>query len=118
MNKRIPPFGKQFRPVPRSGIQVALGAGAWAFAKARIAPIMVLPDGHDAREFSWPSNVGPALVFERGEPKGCNRARKRLEGLAMELLLAGATSVVALRDAYLDEDPRLFFDKVVTDVAA
>lgn len=115
---RLPPFGKDFQPVPSSGVRVAVGLRAWDFAKEHHAPIMVLPDGEDEKSFTWPSDGGPALVHERGETKGDEQARKRLTALARELLFAGASSVVAISDAYLDEDPRIFFDLEVSDVAA
>ena len=73
-----------------------------------------LPEGQPASNFTWPSDGGPALVYERGE---ANNAK--LKALATELLLAGASSVVAIREALLDEyDPRVFFDPEVIDVAA
>jgi len=125
MSKRLPPFGKYFQPVPKSGVRVALGPGAWDFAKELGSipdgwniSIMVLPDGGAASSFTWPSDGGPALVYEKGEAKGDRQARERLTALAQELLLARASSVVAIRDAYLGEDPRVFFDLEVSDVAA
>ena len=114
----LPPYGKQFQPVPKSGVRVAIGAGAWKFQKTHPFPIMVLPDGEDPTTFSWPSDGSPALVFEKGEAKGDKQARSRLTTLAQELLLSGASSIVALGDAYLDEDPRVFFDLEVSDVTA
>ena len=111
---RLPPFAKLFQPVPRSGVRVAIGPDAWDFAKKHYYPIMVLPEGQPASSFTWPSDGGPALVYERGE---ANNAK--LKALATELLLAGASSVVAIREALLDEyDPRVFFDPEVIDVAA
>ena len=110
---RLPPFGKMFQPVPRSGVRVAIGPDAWNFAKKHYYPIMALPAGQPASNFTWPSDGGPALVYERGEANNAT-----LKELATELLLAGASSVVALRESLLDHDPRVFFDLEVLDVAA
>ena len=38
--------------------------------------------------------------------------------MAKALILAGASSVVAIREALLNDDPRVFFDAEVIDVAA
>ena len=110
---RLPPFGRDFQPVPRSGVRVAIGPDAWDFAKKHYYPIMALPEGQPASNFTWPSDGGPALVYERGE---ANNAK--LKALATELLLAGASSVVALRESLLEHDPRVFFDLEVLNVAA
>ena len=110
---KLPPFGKLFQAVPRSGVRVAVGPGAWDFVKTQ-PPTMVLPDDANADDFQWPSNGGPALIHERGEANN-----KRLKELATALLLAGASSVVAIRASLLnDHDPRVFFDPEVIDVAA
>jgi len=111
--RRLPPFGKNFQPVPKSGVRVALGPGAWDFAKRHYYPIMVLPEGQPASNFTWPSDGGPALVHER-----CEANNATLKELATELLIAGASSVVAVRESLLDSDPRVFFDPEVIDVAA
>ena len=123
--KRIPPYGRAFQPVPKTGVRVAIGPGAWEFAETqRNIPngwnisVMVLPDGEDAKSFAWPSDGFPALIYEKGEAKDHKQARERLTALAKELLLAGSSSVVAIRDDYLGEDPRVFFDLEVSDVAA
>ena len=111
---RLPPFGKDFQPVPSSGVRVALGPGAWDFAKNHHAPIMVLPEDSPARVFTWPTDGGPALIHERGDYND-----DRLDSLANSLLMAGASSVVAIREALLNEyDPRVFYDAEVLDVAA
>jgi hypothetical protein len=115
---RLPPFGKEFQRVPKTGIRVVIGPGAWDFAKGHHCPIMVLPEGEPASNFTWPSDGGPALVYERGEAKGDYQAKERLTELSRELLIAGASSVVAIREADLDHDPRVFFDREVSDVAA
>ena len=111
---RLPPYGKQFSPVPRSGVQVACGPGAWDFAKHHRVPIMVLPEGSPASAFSWPSDYRPALIHERGEYND-----QRLDEMASELLKVGASSVVAVREALLnDYDPRVFYDREVLSAAA
>ena len=111
---RLPPFAKQFQPVPRSGVQVAIGLGAWGFQKKHNSPIMVLPDDANPENLTWPSDGGPALIHERGTYDDV-----RLRSMAEALLRSGASSVVAIREALLnDYDPRKFFDAEVLDVAA
>ena len=111
---RLPPFAKQFQPVPPSGVRVCLGPGAWGKSKAHAFPIMVLPQDKTPSEYRWPSDGGPALIFECGEYND-----DRLRSMAEALLIAGASSVVAIREALLnDYDPRKFFDAEVIDVAA
>lgn len=112
--KKLPPFGKQFQPVPRNGVQVAIGSGAWDFQKAHRCPIMVLPDDANPCDLRWPSDGGPALIHERG---ACDD--ERLHAVAGALLQAGASSVIAIREALLAEhDPRVFFDPEVQYVSA
>ncbi len=114
MTKTFAPFGKQFKPVPPSGVRVAIGPGAWDFQKKHHAPIMVLPDDSDPSDFEWPSDGKPALIHERGTYND-----NRLQSMAETLLRAGASSVVAIREALLDDyDPRVFYDKVVIRAAA
>ena len=113
MSKRIPPYGRDFQPAPKSGVKVAIGSSAWDFAENHYYPIMVLPEGQPASNFTWPSDGDPALVHERGEANDAT-----LKELATELLIAGASSVVAIRESLLDSDPRVFFDPEVIDVAA
>ena len=111
---RLPPFGKHFQPVPLSGVRVAIGPGAWDFAKKQRQPTIVLPDDANPDDFQWPSDGKPALIHERHDYND-----ERLNSLAHALLQAGASSVVAIREALLNEyDPRVFFDAEVLDVAA
>ena len=110
----LPPYGKQCQPVPRNGVQVAIGPGAWSFQKRHSSPIMVLPDDTNPDDFTWPSDGNPALIHERGIYND-----DRLAAMAEALLRAGASSVVAIREALLtDYDPRVYFDPEVIDVAA
>ena len=110
----LPPYGKQFQPIPKSGVRVAIGTGAWFFQKTHHCPIMVLPDDAKPSDFEWPADGQPALVHECGS---CDDNRLRAIGEA--LLCSGASSVVAIRGALLDQyDPRVFFDLEVPDVAA
>ena len=75
---------------------------------------MVLPDDANPEDFRWPSDRRPALIHERGAQNN-----ERLRSMAKALINAGASSVVAIREALLDEyDPRVFFDAMVQDVAA
>ncbi len=111
---RLPPYGILFQPVPKSGVRVAIGPDAWDFAKKHYHPIMVLPEGQPPSSFTWPSDDGPALVHERGDYND-----ERLDEMGEALLRSGASSVVAIREALLDEyDPRVFYDKEVIRAAA
>ena len=111
---KLPPFGKEFQPVPASGVRVCLGPGAWDFQKKHHMPIMVLPDDANPEDFGWPSDGKSALIHERGIYDD-----NRLGAMAEALLRAGASSVVAIREALLNEDdPRVFYDREVMDVAA
>jgi len=113
MTKPLPPYGKQFQPVPRNGVQVAIGPGAWEFKKRHGSPIMVLPDDANPNDFTWPSDGRPALIHERG---ACDD--NRLYATAQALLRAGASSVVALREALLNmSDVRVYFDAEVARAA-
>ncbi len=111
----LPPYGKQYlEQLPRAGIWVAIGPGAWGFAKVRTFPVMVLPEDHEPDDYEWPSNGQPALIHERGDFND-----ERLNAMAKALLLAGAPSVVAIREALLDNgDPRVFYDSVSEHVNA
>ncbi len=110
----LPPFGKQFEPVPSSGVRVCLGPGAWDFQKRHHCPILVLPDDANPEDFGWPSDGKAALIHERGDYND-----SRLTSMAEALLRAGASSVVAIREALLnDYDPRMYFDAEVIDAAA
>ena len=111
---KLPPFAKQFQPVPPSGVRVAIGPGGWDFQKNHHVPIMVLPDDANPEDFKWPSDGKPALIHERGTyDDNCLRA------MAEVLLRAGACSAIAIREALLNEyDPRVYFDPGVLDVAA
>ena len=114
MRKPLPPFGKKFEPVPKTGIRVAIGREAWDFAKRHYVPCMALLDDTQPADRRWPSDGGPALIHERGDYND-----ERLELLAHALLKAGSSSVVAIREALLDEyDPRVFYDQEVIRAAA
>ena len=111
---KLPPFGKEFQPVPSTGVRVCLGATAWAFQKRYHVPIMVLPQDKTPNEYRWPSDGGPALIFECGEFND-----DRLDSMAAALLRAGSPSAIAIREALLDDyDPRVFFYPEVTHAAA
>ena len=113
--RRYPPFGKQYlEQKPGAGMWIAIGPGAWDFAKAKSFAVLVLPDDAEPSDFKWPTDGGPVLVHERGQFDD-----DRLRSMAEALLRAGASSVVAIREALLEShDPRIFFDLVVQDVAA
>jgi hypothetical protein len=111
---KLPPFGKEFQPVPRSGVRVAIGKSAWNFQKAHHCPIMVLPENAEPRDFRWPADGKPALVHERGSYNDV-----RLRAMAEALIYSGSSSVVAIREALLAEyDPRVFFEREVQSVVA
>ena len=110
---RLLPFGNQFRPIPSNGVRVAIGPGAWDFQKRHHCPIMVLPEEAQINDYEWLTDGRSALVFERGPPDD-----DRLVAVAEALLCAGASSVVAIREALLDgDDPRVFFDPVIRYVS-
>ena len=102
MTKPLPPYGKQFLPVPRNGVQVAIGPGAWDFQKKHSNPIMVLPDDASPEDFDWPTDGGPSLIFECGTYDD-----DRLTAMARTLLIAGSPSVIAYRSAMLAGYPKL-----------
>jgi len=104
-NLPLPPFGRLFDPVPRSGVRVAIGPGAWKVGQRHRHPIMVLPTDRKPSEFRWPSDGKPALIHEHGQYDDT-----LLRVMASALLNAGAPSVVAIREALLSDDPRVFFD--------
>ena len=107
---RLPPYGKQWRDKPPgAGVVVAIGPQAWAEARKRAYPVMVLPDDDDPANYDWPANDYGALVHETGPADDA-----RLHGIAAALLNAGNPSVVAIRHSLLDvygADPRVFFDR-------
>jgi hypothetical protein len=75
---------------------------------------MVLPSGDDPQRYKWPADGAPALIHERGTPDD-----DLLRAVAAELLLAGAPSVVAIREVLLEDyDPRIFFELEAQHVAA
>ena len=103
--KPLPPFARKFLETPPSaGLWIAIGPGAWRFAKKKSFPTLVLPQQNEPSDFRWPSHAGGALVFELGELN-----EERLEAIATELLVAGCPFVVAIREALMSEDPRHFF---------
>ena len=113
---KLPRNGRQFQPPPRSGVRVVIGRepDIWDYAKRHHCPIMVLPVGEDPKSYRWPSDGKPALIHERGDFDD-----ERLDALATALLQAGASSVVAIRQALLnDHDCRVFYDPEVLSVAA
>lgn len=113
--RRYPPFGKQYlEQKPSAGLWIAIGPGAWDFAKSKSFPVLVLPDDAEPSDFKWPMDGGPVLVHERGQFDD-----DRLRSMAEALIRAGASSVVAIREVLLDAyDPCVFYDREVVDVAA
>ena len=114
MSKPLPPYGRDFQPVPNTGVRVVIGRDTWDYAKNHWHPIIALPDGRHPSEYRWPSDGKPALIHERVDYND-----ELLDAMAQALLQAGASSVVAIREALLnDYDPRVFYDAEVLDVAA
>ena len=113
MNKPLPPFGKRFYPVPKSGVRIAIGPGAWNRQKTHHCPIMVLPEDSKPEDYRWPSDGNPALIYECGTFDD-----NQMQAIAEVLLYAGASSVVAIRESLMGEDdPRVFFDPEVQYVS-
>ena len=109
-----PPYYNDYRKNPYGGVRVAIGPGAWDFAKKHSHPILVLPEDEVPGDRAWPSDGQPALIHERGTYDD-----ERLDSIAQALLQAGASSVVAIREALLnDYDPRVFYDQEVIRAAA
>ena len=109
-----PPYYKDYVENQRGGVRVAIGSKAWKFVKKQRHPTMVLPDDANPEDFAWPSDGKPALIHERGTYND-----NRLQSMAAALLRAGASSVVAIREALLNDlDPRMYFDPEVIDAAA
>jgi hypothetical protein len=109
-----PPYYGHYKENPRAGVRVAFGPTAWQFVKRQLNPTMVLPQDEQPSDRDWPSDGQPALIHERGIFDD-----DRLRAMAAVLLQAGAPSVVAIREALLnDYDPRVFFDPEVQDAAA
>lgn len=105
MRRRWPPYAKDFLagPLP-AGLCIATGADAWQFAKCKPFPVLVLPADAEPSDFRWPSDPGGVVIFERGRADD-----GRLHALVSELLTAGSPFVVAIREAYLADDPRHIF---------
>ena len=105
----LPPYGRQFIDNPPSaGLWVAVGPGAWNLAKSKPFPVVVLPIDKRPCDYEWPSVAGAALIFETGSLND-----KLLHELAQALVLAGANSVVAIRESLLrSRDCCLFFEAV------
>jgi hypothetical protein len=100
---RLPPGGHDWLAYRgRSGPLVTIGPDGFAIAarRWRCYPCMVLPDGEDPLSFHWPIAGYAVLVHEAGAYD-----TERLERLARALLRDGATLVLPLRQALLDEIP-------------
>ena len=93
----LPPYGRRFLDDPPSaGLWVCTGPRAWQAAAGKPFACVVLPPGCEPSEFEWPATSGPALIFETGEQND-----ELLQSLAKVLMLAGAPSVVAIRESLL-----------------
>lgn len=103
--KPLPPYGRKFlADLPTAGLCVAIGSHAWRFAKARPYPVLVLPTENMPTDFLWPFHPNGSVIFEVGDFDD-----DRLTAIARELLKAGCPFVVAIREALMSEDPRVFF---------
>ena len=107
--RRLPPYGRQYLEDPPSeGFQVACGSDPWDIAKGKPFTVLVLPPGSKPSDYDWPTTSGPALIYETGPLDD-----DLLYELAKTLMLAGAPSVVAIRESLLQSpDCCLFFEAV------
>ena len=107
--RRLPPFGRQYLDnPPREGFQVACGSDPWKIAKGKPFPVVVLPPGSKPSDYEWPATSGPATIFETGPQDDA-----LLHELAKTLMLAGAPSVVAIRESLLQSPDCCLFFKAV-----
>ncbi len=95
--RRLPPFGRQYLDnPPGAGLWVAVGSDPWKIAKGKPFPVVVLPTGAQPADYEWPATAGAAIIFETGPQDDA-----LLHELAKTLMLAGAPSVVAIRESLL-----------------
>ncbi|MCH7687084.1 MAG: hypothetical protein IH899_10460 [Planctomycetes bacterium] len=107
--RRLPPYGRQYLDnPPGAGFQVACGSDPWKIAKGKSFPVVVLPTGSKPSDYDWPTTSGPALIYETGPLDD-----DLLYELAKTLMLAGAPSVVAIRESlFKSSECCLFFEAV------
>ncbi len=107
--RRLPPFGRQYLDnPPGAGLWVATGPRAWDIANQKPFPVVVLPPGAQPADYEWPATSGPAIIFETGP-----LADDPLHELAKTLMLAGAPSVVAIRESLFKSSECCLFFKAV-----
>lgn len=107
--KPLPPYGHDYlADPPGAGLWVCVGPRAWQAAAGKRFPALVLPPGTTPAEFRWPSSQGPALIFETGAQDD-----DLLLELATTLMIAGAPSVVAIRESLLKApESCIYFESV------
>ena len=107
--RRLPPYGRQYLDnPPGAGYQVACGSDPWKIAKGKPFPVVVLPPGSKPSDYDWPTTSGPALIYETGPLDD-----DLLYELAKTLMLAGAPSVVAIRESLFKSSECCRFFKAV-----
>lgn len=107
--RRLPPFGRQYLDNPTSaGLWVAVGPRSWDIANQKPFPVVVLPPGAQPADYEWPTTAGAALIFETGPLDD-----DLLHDLAETLMLAGAPSVVAIRESLFQSPECCRFFKAV-----
>ena len=90
----LPPFAKRLTEYHRKDFAM-VAIGPWAWQRAKADPrFLVLPEGRDPHEFSWPVAGREIFLMELGAFD-----TDRLERTAQALLLAGARRIVAYRAA-------------------
>ena len=107
--RRLPPYGRQYLDnPPGAGFQVACGSDPYRIARQKPFLVLVLPPGSKPSDYDWPTTSGPALIYETGPLDD-----DLLYELAKALMLAGAPSVVAIRESlFSSPECRLFFEPV------
>lgn len=93
---------------PTVGLWVITGPRAWQYANNKPFVCVVLPPGSRPAEFEWPATSGPAIIFETGSADDDLQ-----QELATAIMLAGAPSVVAIRESMLCKpDACVFYEAV------
>lgn len=114
MTRPLPPYARQYlNELPNAGLWVAIGPHSWGAASRKPFPIVVLPPESKPEDYTWPATIAPALILETGP-----ESDSLLERVATALMIVGAPSVVAIREARLrDVDACVYFEAVADDAA-
>jgi hypothetical protein len=94
-----PPYARQLRPDPDSGILVFTGSEAWEAAqdpayypRVLMGRKLLLPYGAEIGRYRWPVQDRPCFVASYGRPE----PEARLHALCIALVQAGAPQVYGL----------------------